>query len=329
MLWQVLQWLINIVLLGFMGFSVARLFRRPQEDPRLSRGLQLLQSKISVLEDLSDRTDHEVRQLMQILDHKVMEINQKLAAVDQKLMEVDSSIERSLETAQIFQDRIPHHEIIERRNTINYVKAARLAHQGMTLDQIATQVDLPRGELELLVKLNRSELMFSEENLPEWVKRGVESGADYEAADHAVEHPVEHPVEHRADHFTGPDMMRSMGEKFRQALNEFDFVSSEIRELNNLHQEEAVQVVRGVKPVRAQEPIEHAVSPLPQNAPSDSNFQHAEDPRFLAPTAPPIEAPPIKATPINKVPVPYAAPLIGSSKSDPVVRKVVFPKIQM
>ena len=40
-----------------------KLFKRKQDDPRMSRGLQLLQSKIAVLEDLSDRTELQVKQL--------------------------------------------------------------------------------------------------------------------------------------------------------------------------------------------------------------------------------------------------------------------------
>ncbi len=84
-----------------------------------------------------------------------------------------------MEVAKIFQDRIPHGEIVERQNTIKYVKAARLAHQGLSIDEIAEQVtDLSRGEIEFIAKVNRDQLMFCEESLPEWAQSSSEETID-------------------------------------------------------------------------------------------------------------------------------------------------------
>lgn len=79
-------------------------------------------------------------------------------------------MQKSLEVAKIFQDRIPHSEILERQNTIKYVKAARLAHQGLAPEEIGRQVDLSLGEIEFIAKVNRDQLMFCEESLPEWAQ---------------------------------------------------------------------------------------------------------------------------------------------------------------
>lgn len=166
--WVLLQILVNLILLaGVVGLWV-RLNRPPKDDPRLSKGLQLLQSKIAVLEDLSDRTETQVNQLTALLEQKVKDIQSKIQAADKQIGKIEQNMQKSLEVAKIFQDRIPHTEIIERQNTVKYVKAARMAHQGMSVDEIAKEVDLSRGEIEFIAKVNRDQLMFCEDSLPEW-----------------------------------------------------------------------------------------------------------------------------------------------------------------
>lgn len=155
-----------------LGFFVIimRLSRAPKDDPRLSRGLQLLQSKISVIEDLSDRTETQVNQMGALLDQKSKEVQAKIRLAEQHVQEIRVSMQNSLEVAKIFQDKIPHQEIIERQNSMKYVQAARMAHQGMSADEIALKIDLPKGEIEFISKVNRDRLMFNEEQLPAWAK---------------------------------------------------------------------------------------------------------------------------------------------------------------
>ena len=167
--WVLVQVLLNLVLgAGVVGMWV-RLSRPAKDDPRLSKGLQLLQSKISILEDLSDRTEVQVQQLTALLEQKCKEIQAKIQTSEKQITKIDQSMQKSLEVAKIFQDRIPHTEIVERQNTIKYVKAARLAHQGLSVDEIAQQSDLSRGEIEFIAKVNKDQLMFCEDSLPEWV----------------------------------------------------------------------------------------------------------------------------------------------------------------
>lgn len=168
--WVLVQILLNLVLIGAVGVVWVRLSRPAKDDPRLSKGLQLLQSKISVLEDLSDRTETQVSQLTAIIEGKCREIQEKIAAADKQISRIDASAQKSLEVARIFQDRIPHSEILERQNTIKYVTAARLAHQGHPVEEIARHVDLSRAELEFIAKVNREKLQFSEEDLPDWAR---------------------------------------------------------------------------------------------------------------------------------------------------------------
>jgi hypothetical protein len=168
--WALLQVVFDIfAALGFF-IIVMRMIRAPKDDPRLSRGLQLLQSKIAVIEDLSDRTEVQVNQMATLLDRKAKEVQVKIQLADNSVQAIKVSMQNSLEVAKIFQDKIPHQEIIERQNSIKYFQAARLAHQGLTVEEIAVKVDLPKGEIEFISKVNREQLMFNEENLPEWAK---------------------------------------------------------------------------------------------------------------------------------------------------------------
>lgn len=143
----------------------------------MSKGLQLLSSKIAILEDLNDRTETQVQHMLTLLDQKSRELQSKIALAEQQVQAVRQSMDQSLEVAQIFQDKIPHTEIIERQNSMKYIKAARLAHAGYSVDQIAAQVDLPSGEIEFIAKVNRDSLSFREDELPAWARQpGVDLG---------------------------------------------------------------------------------------------------------------------------------------------------------
>ena len=146
---------------------IERAKQRTAEDPRMSRGLQLLSSKIAVLQDLMDRSETMGRQLTQMIDRKQQDIQEKVEEVEVHLHKVYSAIEKSEEVAKIFQDKIPHREIIERQTTLKYMQAAKMAHQGFGIDDIAKQVDIPRGELELISKVNRERLLSHE--VPPWM----------------------------------------------------------------------------------------------------------------------------------------------------------------
>ncbi len=172
-IWVVFQILLNIIFLAGGLLIWARLSRPAKDDPRMSKGLQLLQSKIAILEDLSDRTDTQFKQLTQLLEQKGREVRESILAAQEQIHQVDVSIQKSLDVSKIFQDKIPHKEIIERQNTIKYIQAARLAHQGLTSEEISKQIDIPKGELDFIVKVNRNKLMFSEELLPGWVQEAL------------------------------------------------------------------------------------------------------------------------------------------------------------
>jgi hypothetical protein len=224
--WSLVQLLIDIVLLAACGFLWVKLHRPQKDDPRLSRGLQLLGSKISVLEDLSDRTETQVKQLTTLMEQKVREIQKTLQEAELQIQKIDQSMIKSLEVAKIFQDKIPHQEIIERQNTIKYVKAARMAHRGSSVDDIASVVDLPRGEIEFIAKVNREQLQFSEQELPPWAREtdSVSHPQEVKSAERSFSSPlktqkVETPATVTIE--SPPQQtLKGLGEKFRQAMSQ-------------------------------------------------------------------------------------------------------------
>jgi hypothetical protein len=216
--WGLVQIFIDLILVASAGFMWVKLHRPAKDDPRMSRGLQLLQSKISVLEDLSDRTETQVTQLTTLMEQKCRDIQGAIFQAEKEIQKIQAATEKSLEVAKIFQDKIPHQEIIERQNTIKYVKAARMAHQGTPIDEIAAQVDLSRGEIEFIAKVNRDQLQFSEEDLPEWAKQESIGSPTPGSAEEFLAPLVQKPIQHKQKEVQ--QSLSNLGQQFRQALNQ-------------------------------------------------------------------------------------------------------------
>ncbi|MEI7973348.1 MAG: DUF2802 domain-containing protein [Bdellovibrio sp.] len=218
--WTLLQILAHVVTFASL-VSVFFSLRRPaKDDPRMSRGLQLLQSKIAVLEDLSDRTDTQVHQLQALLSQRSKDVETLIQRLDLEMAKIQQATQKSLEVAEIFQDRIPHKEIIERQTTSKYVKAAQLAHAGKSVDEIARSVDLSVGEIELIAKMNREHLQFSEAALPEWIQKSnsihessVTKDSGLASKDESVAEVEEAPLLKET-----PQALAQMGERMRKAL---------------------------------------------------------------------------------------------------------------
>lgn len=226
--WFLIQILVNIILFGVVGVLWMKLSRPQKDDPRMSKGLQLLQSKISVLEDLSDRTETQVQQLTALIENKVKDVQSKIQSADKQLAKIEQATQKSLEVAKIFQDRIPHDEILERKNSIKYIKAARLAHQGLSPEEISKQVDLSRGEIEFIAKVNKDQLMFCEQSLPDWAQddSSLESPEDNEGVDEiSFMPPIQRGIPRdlsSAFEIPKPDTtaLKKLGEAFKAACEE-------------------------------------------------------------------------------------------------------------
>ncbi len=169
-IWLLLLTFFNIVLLAGLSFSLFLRVREKKEDQRLTKGLQLLQNKISILEDLSDKTDQQVRKLIHILDQKTGEVRQVMAASDEQIQQIETMLNKGLEISKIFHEQIPQGEMQNRQKTNLYVTAAKMAHQGYNMEQILAQVELTPAEVQMIIKVNKDNLQFAEDQLPAWAQ---------------------------------------------------------------------------------------------------------------------------------------------------------------
>ena len=167
--WLLSLTLLNILLIAYIAFNQLSKNKARVEDNRLTRGLQLLQNKISILQDLSDKTDEQVRNWVHVIETKSTAVQNQLIRSDEKIIQIESALSKALDVSKIFYEQVPANEMAERQKTSKYVQAARLANQGFSTDQISQKVDLSAAEIEMITKLNRDNLQFADDNLPAWV----------------------------------------------------------------------------------------------------------------------------------------------------------------
>lgn len=216
--------------------------RPAKEDPRLSRGLQLLQSKISVLEDLSDRTERQVQQLMSLLEERARLLQGKILQAHETINKIEQSMNKSLSVAKIFQDKIPHEEIIERQNSAKFVLAAKMAHQGKSVEEIMQEVDLPQAEIEFIAKVNRDELTFSEAHLPDWAK--VETDMSTSASSSSSAATLTAAFQQPQLDLSGLNSVQNNFKAAVQEVAEQEKRNEERRRLHELHQQQALESAR-------------------------------------------------------------------------------------
>lgn len=354
-----LQIFVDVMMLLGVAIVWFRLNRPAQDDPRLSRGLQLLQSKIAVLEDLNDRTDAQVKQLTNLIEQKSRLLQNKIIEAEHQIRRVDSSMNKSKEVAEIFQDKIPHQEIIERQNTIKYVTAAKMANAGKSLEEIAREVDLPMGQIELIAKLNKDQLVFDAEALPEWAQSQItavmtESDQD-EAASFASEimDTAESAETNRmsaannggdlATLFSPPkeeySSLKRLGEEFRNACIEFDRQNEPVVIAQNIAMSAAMAMSEGHAP--GAEPVEDpsalyegakkVTAKIVASAGEFLQQVEAKAKDFIETTQPRVPArvmnPPSLTTPPKPTPPSKHSPIVKTGSAE--VQKVEFPRVNI
>lgn len=173
---NLLQWFaLFVVGAGVVGLWV-RALRPAKDDPRLSKGLQILQSKISILEDLSDRTDAQVKQLTHMIEKKTVELQQAIGLAEQSLSSMQQALAKSKEMSRVLQAEITQESVIERKNISKYIQAAQLAHHGRSNMEIAQKLGLSPAEVDFIAKVNKNQFVFNEENLPAWIESTPDVG---------------------------------------------------------------------------------------------------------------------------------------------------------
>lgn len=167
--WLLALSMMNLLMLTLLLFSWLTKNKTRIEDQRLTKGLQLLQNKISILQDLSDKSDEQVHKWIHLIEQKSYDVQNQLTRSDEKIAQIENVLAKALDVTKAFSEQIPHETLAERQKTSRYAQAAKLAHQGYSAEQISQKVDLSVAEIEIIIKMNRNELQFSEDNLPAWV----------------------------------------------------------------------------------------------------------------------------------------------------------------
>lgn len=154
------QLIVNILLFAFIGLLWSRLRHLTGDEGRLKQGLQILTTKIAILEDLGQKVDEQSQQTLKILDLKKEAIESLLEKAIATMHQIDEK------TSQV---TVNSEALVERDNAIKFTKAALLANKGVSAAEIAQQVGLGIQESELIYSLNSQHLQFKLEDLPGWM----------------------------------------------------------------------------------------------------------------------------------------------------------------
>lgn len=169
----------NLILVVGLVTSWIKVIKSSKEDPRLSKGLQLLQSKISVLEDLSDRTHSQTQKLNLQLDQKTKEVKELTDLLDQKMIELKALAEAAKEaqtkspevsaalpitaTLPMIETTVVQHSIssapipqtapVTRQENEKYALAAEMLRAGYSALQVVRELNLTVGEVHFISKI--------------------------------------------------------------------------------------------------------------------------------------------------------------------------------
>jgi len=154
------QTVLNILFMAFILLLWSRLRHLTGDEGRLKQGLQILQTKIAILEDLGRKVDEQASQLMQVLEHKRLTIESLLDNANNVMTQIENKTTLAA---------VDPETLVERENAIKFTKAAILANKGLRPNEIASRLKLGIQEAELIYSLNAQQLQFKLEELPGWM----------------------------------------------------------------------------------------------------------------------------------------------------------------
>ena len=99
--WLLILTLINLLLITFIAFNWFIRNKTQHDDQRLTKGLQLLQNKISILQDLSDKSDEQVRRWVHLIEQKSSDVQGKLMQSDEKIEQIELDHKRFLKHQEL------------------------------------------------------------------------------------------------------------------------------------------------------------------------------------------------------------------------------------
>ncbi|MCS6837730.1 MAG: DUF2802 domain-containing protein [Bdellovibrionaceae bacterium] len=164
-MWELLLSLFALSLLTGYLILWKKLKALSGQEGSLSQGLQLLQTKIAILEDLSNRVEEQQKQAQIFFDNKHKQMQELLDTMEEKIRNLNEKSSWLLDHGE---------QLAERELTIKLTRAAILAHKGVPAVEIAKRLGLGLQEAELIASLNSQTLQFDIESLPNWLKKSIE-----------------------------------------------------------------------------------------------------------------------------------------------------------
>lgn len=135
-----------------------------QEKSRLTKELNLINAKLAILEDLSQKVDYQRSQLEKMLELKTSQLDELIKTAQETIKELQKQLE---------QVELDPQELLERQNAIKLVQAALLANKGYPPEKIREITQLGLQECELIYALNKDQLQFDLNTLPSWIKKQI------------------------------------------------------------------------------------------------------------------------------------------------------------
>ena len=160
--WLIIQILLNVTFFVGLLFCLVKIQKDREEDIRMAQGLRLLQSKISVLEDLSDHAEVQSKKIMSLLDSKMNEARGVLEPLDAGLGEIHQALAKGETIKKHLSEELPHDRLFDQQQKGKYLQAAQLSHQGWSPEDIARQLELPLAEVLLVQKVNKKKIIYSQ-----------------------------------------------------------------------------------------------------------------------------------------------------------------------
>lgn len=240
--WLLTLSLLNILLMSLVLFSWLFKNKNKLEEQKLSKGLQLLQNKISILQDLADRSDEQVRKWVYLIEQKSTDLQNLMNTADEKIGNINKTLDHAMEVTQVFYDKTPQATLMERLKTSKYVHAAKLANQGFSSEIIAQKIDLSMAEIELIIKLNKDQLQFSENQLPAWILAGNDPHVINQVENNETQEPF-------AAAKSDIETMQNSEQRI-QEINDFKTQLSNLRQTSgpNTHYQITEQIEKAILP---------------------------------------------------------------------------------
>ncbi len=151
---------LNMILVLGLSFTVFLKVKEKKEDQRITKGLQLLQHKIAILQDLSDKADEQAQRLVYMLDTKSNELcratNEATVTINaiQTQVQITQAMAAATTTTPAALTVDEFNQFVQALNLQNEkTKTVISAHINLPQDFVASNPEMTSGVSEPVLKI--------------------------------------------------------------------------------------------------------------------------------------------------------------------------------